>query len=162
MCLCHSGLSSPHLSMRYNCSTPSTLTTPYVHRLGWIVDLLQYIVSSVKCFAFVFAQVRKYAVEQLQQLDDEQVYMCVTSLCDVSLRSCLSRSIHNCPLPKVCVACVFQIRLYMLQLVQCLKFEPYHDGPLARFLIARYVAWHTTIVDVLIRGLLVFSMPISW
>jgi len=43
-------------------------------------------------------------------------------------------------------------RLYMLQLVQCLKFEPYHDSPLARFLIQRslkapyvighYLFWH--------------------
>jgi phosphatidylinositol-4,5-bisphosphate 3-kinase len=60
--------------------------------------------------------VRKYAVEQLRQLDDDQV------------------------------------RFYMLQLTQCLKHEPYHDSPLARFLMERslkspyvighYFFWH--------------------
>lgn len=29
------------------------------------------------------------------------------------------------------------LRLYLLQLVQCLKFEPYHDSPLARMLVER-------------------------
>jgi len=60
--------------------------------------------------------VRKYAVDMLRQLDDDQV------------------------------------RLYMLQLVQCLKFEAYHHSPLSRFLIERslknplvvghYFFWH--------------------
>eukprot|EP00808_Paulinella_micropora_P029692 g29303.t1 len=32
------------------------------------------------------------------------------------------------------------LRMYMLQLTQCLKFEPYHDSPLSRFLIERAIA----------------------
>eukprot|EP00456_Euglypha_rotunda_P026962 TRINITY_DN2162_c0_g1_i12.p1 TRINITY_DN2162_c0_g1~~TRINITY_DN2162_c0_g1_i12.p1 ORF type:complete len:230 (+),score=36.22 TRINITY_DN2162_c0_g1_i12:348-1037(+) len=44
------------------------------------------------------------------------------------------------------------LRLYLLQLTQCLKFEPYHNSPLKRFLIERalaspfvvghYLFWH--------------------
>lgn len=30
-----------------------------------------------------------------------------------------------------------ELRLYLLQLTQCLKFECYHDSPLCRFLIER-------------------------
>ncbi len=30
-----------------------------------------------------------------------------------------------------------ELSVYLLQLVQCLKFEPYHDSPLTRFLIER-------------------------
>jgi len=33
-----------------------------------------------------------------------------------------------------------QLQMYLLQLVQCLKFEPYHDSPLSRFLIERAIA----------------------
>jgi hypothetical protein len=33
-----------------------------------------------------------------------------------------------------------ELRNYLLQLVQCLKFEPYHDSPLKRFLIERALA----------------------
>jgi phosphatidylinositol-4,5-bisphosphate 3-kinase len=32
------------------------------------------------------------------------------------------------------------LRMYLLQLTQCLKFEPYHDSPLSRFLIERAIA----------------------
>jgi phosphatidylinositol-4,5-bisphosphate 3-kinase len=31
------------------------------------------------------------------------------------------------------------LQLYLLQMVQCLKFEPYHDSPLSRFLVERAV-----------------------
>jgi len=32
-----------------------------------------------------------------------------------------------------------ELQMYLLQLVQCIKFEPYHDSPLSRFLIERAV-----------------------
>lgn len=45
-----------------------------------------------------------------------------------------------------------ELQMYLLQLTQCLKFEPYHDSPLSRFLIERairspyeighYFFWH--------------------
>eukprot|EP01006_Ploeotia_vitrea_P036247 TRINITY_DN66000_c6_g18_i1.p1 TRINITY_DN66000_c6_g18~~TRINITY_DN66000_c6_g18_i1.p1 ORF type:complete len:1249 (-),score=825.13 TRINITY_DN66000_c6_g18_i1:300-4046(-) len=45
-----------------------------------------------------------------------------------------------------------ELQLYLLQLTQCIKFEPYHDSPLVRFLIQRslrspyqighYFFWH--------------------
>jgi hypothetical protein len=30
-----------------------------------------------------------------------------------------------------------EIQLYLLQIIQTLRFEPYHDSPLARFVISR-------------------------
>jgi phosphatidylinositol-4,5-bisphosphate 3-kinase len=32
------------------------------------------------------------------------------------------------------------LQLYLLQLVQCIKYEPYHDSPLSRFLIERAIS----------------------
>jgi phosphatidylinositol-4,5-bisphosphate 3-kinase len=37
------------------------------------------------------------------------------------------------------------LKNYLLQLVQALKYEPYHDSPLARFLITRALQQRTTI-----------------
>ena len=63
-------------------------------------------VSALELLGYKFAdfRLRAYAVQLLDQLDDDT------------------------------------LALYLLQLVQCIKFEPYHDSPLVRFLLRRALA----------------------